>query len=1179
MLHRDSTIPDLDGLDLEGIAVTAAIDSQGRLSFVGGLWEKLGKQLMDLAHRGLIRIVVVAEDQNDVPSQYLPVDAHPLRVVKAKSLDQAVCKVHEEARPRQAICEFERAATQYLDVLDRSLPINEHYQLLPLLREVRRERLPRESVGEERPSAERGVPAAELIRWEEELRQERVTFERLGLNDLLTGFRRQSTQADEDIPRFVVVGPPGSGKSALTQYLSWRAAHGELRMAGKRIVPARISLREWERWASKNDEKSLPVYLATRYADAGRHPPTPEDWRRLLIRGDVLLLLDGLDELKGDPAFEEALASALTAWRQCPMVLTCRTVSFEQHRSVCPDYPVFTLAGFDERQQESYVRGFPARRSGQVNADALLERLRLSQQLASLAANPLVLAILCYVLDRPRRQDVPTTRAAFYDMAVQQLLGRTQKNMSRENREKVVSLPLIRQRRILERAALDLFLGRGQGRLLMFDEATLLKALERGAEAEGSASPANVADALLDDLTQKPGILRGDAEQGYFFLHLSIQEFLAASALSRLANETETGWQTVVQADRGKRSVLEFIDRQAWDSGFENIVLFVAGLVADPDLLLDRLCDGSHDDISRHRLGLAGRCLAELPPDPRRTHSRRIDAITEKVSSLWWKHLHDSTEPLVAPLWRALPAVAQVNGHVHPEEIEALTGHGSQLATMPLLDYLIALFKEPDPDVLTNAGWTIASLGPAAATAQVIAELIRVLRQGDVYGRAAAAVALGGLGPVAATREVLTELTRQLSYPDRHVTDAIAHAFRGFGSAAATREVLAELIRLLNDQGIREWPTNRDTDAVWCPAAAALGALGAAAATPDVLGELIRMLGDTNIDVSRTAEEAFRGPRYRAAVEAFSELGSAAALPEVLLSELLEMLGGPDTFGRFWAAEVISSIGPAAATEEMFANLNRMLNGADEDAWYYASRLISGLGAVAGRNEILSPLIRLLRHPNFLLRSAAGGALYRIGPASITPELLAELTQMLGDQDEGNRSRAASLIGNLGSVAATPDLLDGLSRLSSDPVGNVRSAGVRAIGRLAMARNMPGPLADLTRMFSDPEGYVRRAAAEAISDQGPIAAIPQVIAALSTLLNDPEGYVQRQAAEALGVLGPKAATTGVLSELKRLLQGPHAHLRTAAATTISNLQGNRFRFLRSASGEWAIRTIEELVQA
>lgn len=92
--------------------------------------------------------------------------------------------------------------------------------------------------------------------------------------------------------------------------------------------------------------------------------PTAEQWRQ---RGDVLLLLDGLDEIAGHQAFLAALKTALTLFTDCLTVLTCRTVSFEQHRALCPDFPVFILAGLDDDKRDAYIRVFPAEHRDHYN--------------------------------------------------------------------------------------------------------------------------------------------------------------------------------------------------------------------------------------------------------------------------------------------------------------------------------------------------------------------------------------------------------------------------------------------------------------------------------------------------------------------------------------------------------------------------------------------------------------------------------------------------------------------------------------------------------------------------------------------------------------------------------------------------------------------------------------------
>jgi len=582
---------DPESLELDGVAATGAVDSNGKVSKVGGLWEKLE----DLRY---LHTIVVPDEQDEKWLEDLRKRAESAWIIKAKDVADAVCQLNEQSLPRRAVREWEHERCSKLDILGKEVPIEKHYQALPLLREVKRERLPHEAMGRRGDEEQGGLRGVDIVRWEESLREEQVTYERHELDEVWSNFRQVVKEAKSDVPRFVGIGPPGGGKTTLEQYLAWRAANGDLRVLGRQLIPVRVRLREWEAWAVKSNEPdySLADYLAAFYRQRSVSPaPTAAQWQRWLERGEVLLLLDGLDEISGNKSFLEALKNALTNFKDCPTVLTCRTVSYEQHKSVCPDLPVFTLSGLEDTQRDAYIRAFPAEHPDRYKPDALIVQLNRTPQMRPIAANPLLLSIICFVVDDPNGVTLPATRAELYDKAVDKLLTRVRVDEARSG------LRTHRKRRILERAALTLFAGMEQQRQLTFDEASLLDALTNAAEQEGyRADPASVADALLDDLIHNSGLLRGSRDGGYFFLHLTLQEFLAACALAQRAN-TE-GWQAIA----------DFVDKKAWLPAYQEVIILLAGLLHDPTPLLELLADEKKDDHFRHRLALAALCLPEL---------------------------------------------------------------------------------------------------------------------------------------------------------------------------------------------------------------------------------------------------------------------------------------------------------------------------------------------------------------------------------------------------------------------------------------------------------------------------------------------------------------------------------------------------------------------------------------
>ena len=158
-------------------------------------------------------------------------------------------------------------------------------------------------------------------------------------------------------------------------------------------------------------------------------------------------------------------------------------MSFDQHQGLCPDFPVFTLAGLDEDQRKSYVHAFPPTYPDHYNPDALVEQLKRTPQMHPLAANPLLLSIICYVVDDPHGIKLPARRGELYAKAIEKLLTRSRRVEITYPGGKS-DLLLTRKRRILEYVAFMLFVGIGR-RQLTFSEEYLLGALTKAAEREG----------------------------------------------------------------------------------------------------------------------------------------------------------------------------------------------------------------------------------------------------------------------------------------------------------------------------------------------------------------------------------------------------------------------------------------------------------------------------------------------------------------------------------------------------------------------------------------------------------------------------------------------------------------------------------------------------------------------
>jgi HEAT repeat protein len=1013
----------LQALELAQVTISATIDPTGRLGSVGGLWPKLLAASKDAATLGLLRIVVVSDEQPDVAPELLTPDASPLRVLQAATLQEAVQKLYEEHGPREAVRRHEREQGASLDILGKSVPVATHYQVLPLLQEVKRERLPQagqERYGErEHQEGHSGFRGVDILRWEEEVREERVTYERVPLEQVFSDFRSVAKAANTPVPRFVVLGPPGSGKTTLTQYLGWQAAQRVLHLSGRFLLPVRIRLREWEAWATREEvlEQSMPQYLAERYKALSPAPHAAQ-WQRWLQKGEVLLLLDGLDEIEGKPFFLAALKTTLMTFPECPTVLTCRTVSFEQHRTLCPDFPIFILAGLDPDQRDTYIRAFPAEHRDCYDPDTLINQLTHTPQLLPLAANPLLLNIICYVVDDVKGV-IPATRGELYKKALEKLLTRRPQRV--EVRYPGEEPNTDEKLAILERTALNLFAK--WERRLIFTEKELGQELKQALSEEGyGEAPAPWANALRADLTHNSGILRGSPTQGSFFLHLTIQEFLAAAAIARIANDK--GWETPVEIAGTEVSTRHLVDSKAWDPRWQEVIMLLAGQLGDPAPLLMLLADSKKDDLFNCRLALAALCLPEVRSAISGNQSAIVDRLTTAALSRWLQHERNSTDAAVPHLTRALPALGQVNG---------------RMEGTPLLQWLCQRLRDPAGDVRSGVAEALGRIGEAVAQyPEVLSALVQaVLHDTDELVRAQATESFRRMGAAAAQHsEVLSALVQAALYDeDWFVRSGAARALERMGAAATQHpEVLSALEAALHDENPH----------VRSHAADALRQMGVATVQHPAMPPALVQGASHDKDACVPSEAA----------DTLKQVGAAAAQhPEVLLA-LVQALHDEEGGVRRGAARALGQMGGAATRHpEVLPALVQALY--DEDGGV-RSETAEALGrmreAITQHPNVLSTLVQVALHDtDGGVRSEVAEALGWMGAAATQhPRVLLALVRIaLHDTDGGVRSRAAEALGQIGEAAARhPEVLPALVQAMHDEDGDVRSRAAEALGQM-----------------------------------------------------------------------------------------------------------------------------------
>ncbi|MEW6073947.1 MAG: SUMF1/EgtB/PvdO family nonheme iron enzyme [Planctomycetota bacterium] len=336
----------------------------------------------------------------------------------------------------------------------------------------------------------------------------------------------------------VILGDPGSGKTTLLKrLLLWVVRRGSESLGlPADMVPVLLPLRDLESVSEGLDD------LVDRTLASPHLRMEPGFGGRLLDRGNLLFLLDGLDEVADAAARAKVsrwIEDAVRIRRDCRFAVTCRYAGYAaKDVRLSPDLLELHLRPLRTEQAEQFVHNWfrivetgsrenreQAESIATEKANELVERLHepdfRARRVFELTRNPLLLTAICLVQrDRGR---LPRRRAELYDECINVLLERW-----REAKKLDVRIGAASARQILQPLAYWMHREEGRTRARGQDLAPVVDgALATVAEGE-KVGPA---DRFLATIRDESGLLTGWSGESYGFLHLGFQEYLAAQEI------------------------------------------------------------------------------------------------------------------------------------------------------------------------------------------------------------------------------------------------------------------------------------------------------------------------------------------------------------------------------------------------------------------------------------------------------------------------------------------------------------------------------------------------------------------------------------------------------------------------------------------------------------------------
>lgn len=364
--------------------------------------------------------------------------------------------------------------------------------------------------------------------------------ERFDLTHVVEG-QVPGIEAVQRFKKLIILGRPGAGKTTFLKYLAMQcveeqcvdkncadqqivdqqcldeycAAKQEL----KRFVPFFISLKDF---GEASNQPDLLTYIESVFK------VERSDVELILNKGRALILLDGLDEVREDykKYVKQEIESFINRsdFYKSRFIITCRLAAAEYDFT---NFAEVEISEFEDEQIAYFVKSWFDKERNLKQGEKFLQKLgaKESKPIRELAANPLLLTLLCLVFEDSG--DFPTQHSDLYRDGLEILLKKWDAKRSIERSQVYRKLSLKHKENLLSQLAYETFIR--DTCIFKQEEAEREIALYTSKLSNRAKADLEIdSEAILKSIEAQHGLLTEQAKRLYSFSHLTFHEYFVA---------------------------------------------------------------------------------------------------------------------------------------------------------------------------------------------------------------------------------------------------------------------------------------------------------------------------------------------------------------------------------------------------------------------------------------------------------------------------------------------------------------------------------------------------------------------------------------------------------------------------------------------------------------------------